>query len=119
MGPKEVGWTECAVGALAGTGLDGAERMDAVFLLSGHIRNTQSASMAGTQPWTTERALSPAVTELLHAHRDRFPALIAAAGGGGASGDNGWRFGLDRILDGLELLITQRASAPSATLADS
>src|SRR6266540_5044405 len=119
MGPKEVGWTECAVGALADTPLDGPERMDAVFLLSGHIRNTQSASMAGTQPWTTERALSPAVTELLHAHRDRFPALIAAAGGGGASGDNGWRFGLDRILDGLELLITQRASAPSATLADS
>jgi len=120
MGPKEVGWTECAVGALAGTGLDGPERMDAVFLLSGHIRNTLSATMAGTQPWTAERALSPAVSELLRAHGDRFPALIAAAGdAGGASRDNGWRFGLDRILDGLQLLITQRTSAPSATLADS
>src|SRR6266542_4383005 len=92
MGPKEVGWTECAVGALAGTGL------------------------AGPQPWTAERALSPAVSELLRAHGDRFPALIAAAGdAGGASRDNGWRFGLDRILDGLQLLITQRTSA---TLAD-
>jgi AcrR family transcriptional regulator len=121
MGPKEVGWTECAVGALAGTGLDGAEQMDAVFLLSGHIRNTQSATMAGTQPWTTERALSPAVTGLLHAYGDRFPALIAAAGStaAGASRDNGWRFGLDRILDGLELLITKRASAASATPAGS
>jgi AcrR family transcriptional regulator len=120
MGPKEVGWTECAIGALADTPLDGPERMDAVFLLSGHIRNTQSASMAGTQPWTTERALSPAVTQLLRAHADRFPALIAAAGvAGGASGDNGWRFGLDRTLDGLELLITRRASAASATPAGS
>jgi hypothetical protein len=116
----EVGWPERAVGALAGTGLDGGEQMDAVFLLSGHIRNTQSATMAGTQPWTTERALSPAVTQLLHAYGDRFPALIAAAGAaGGASRDNGWRFGLDRILDGLELLITKRASAASATLTGS
>jgi AcrR family transcriptional regulator len=116
MGPKEVGWTESAVAALAGTGLDGADRMDAVFLLSGHIRNTQSATMAGTQPWTTERTLSPAVTELLHAYGNRFPALIAAAGSAaGASPDNGWRFGLDRILDGLGSLITKRASAPSGT----
>jgi AcrR family transcriptional regulator len=118
--PMEVGGTECAVGALAGTGLDGAEQMDAVFLLSGHIRNTQSATMAGTQPWTTERALSPAVTELLHAYGDRFHALIAAAGSAaGASRDNGWRFGLDRILDGLELLIAKRASVASVTPADS
>ena len=117
MGPKEVGWTECAVGALAGTGLDGAEQMDAVFLLSGHIRNTQSATMAGTQPWTTERALTPAVTQLLHGYGDRFPALIAAAGSAAAaaSPDNGWRFGLDLILDGLELLITKRTSVASAT----
>ena len=114
MGPNEVGWVEAAVAVLADTGLDGTEQMDSVLLISGHIRNTQSATMAGTQPWTTERALSPAVTELLHAYGDRFPALIAAAGAaGGASRDNGWRFGLDRILDGLELLITKRASAGS------
>lgn len=104
-GPREVGWTESAVAALAGTGLDGGERMDAVFLLSGHIRNTQSAATAGTQPWTAQKRLR----EVLHAHRDRFPALHEAARStDGVPRDNGWAFGLDRILDGVEVLIGQR-----------
>jgi len=104
-GPREVGWTESAVAALEGTGLDGAERMDAVFLLSGHIRNTQSGATAGTQPWTAEKHLR----SILHEHRDRFPALHEAARStGGTSRDNGWDFGLNRILDGLEVLIGQR-----------
>ncbi|WP_158888222.1 TetR/AcrR family transcriptional regulator [Amycolatopsis anabasis] len=110
MGPREIGWTECAVGALAGTGLDGAERMDAVFLLSGHIRNTQSAGTAGTQPWTSERRLSPIITELMRRHGDRFPELVAAADStGDAPHDNGWEFGLRRILDGIAVLIAERS----------
>ncbi|MFD1147280.1 TetR/AcrR family transcriptional regulator [Saccharothrix hoggarensis] len=104
-GPREVGWTESAVAALGDTGLDGGERMDAVFLLSGHIRNTQSSATAGTQPWTAEKRLR----EILDAHRDRFPALHEAArSSGSAVGDNGWSFGLNRILDGLEVLIAER-----------
>ncbi|MFI0446876.1 hypothetical protein [Actinomadura sp. 6N118] len=31
-GPREVGWTEAAVAVLAGTGLSGAEQLDAVLL---------------------------------------------------------------------------------------
>ncbi|GAA1300234.1 TetR/AcrR family transcriptional regulator [Saccharothrix xinjiangensis] len=105
-GPHEVGWTESAVAALEGTGLDGGERMDAVFLLSGHIRNTMSSATAGTQPWTADKHLR----SVLHEHRQRFPALHAAAGAtNGSPRDNGWEFGLDRILDGLEVLIDSRA----------
>ncbi|WP_433261840.1 TetR/AcrR family transcriptional regulator [Actinosynnema sp. CS-041913] len=104
-GPREVGWTESAVAALAGTGLDGGERMDAVFLLSGHIRNTRSAATAGTQPWTAEKHLR----DILRRHSDRFPALVAAADStDGAVRDNGWSFGLERILDGLAVLIDSR-----------
>ncbi|TQM78445.1 TetR family transcriptional regulator [Saccharothrix saharensis] len=104
-GPREVGWTESAVATLDGTGLDGGERMDAVFLLSGHIRNTQSAATAGTQPWTAEKRLRT----ILHDHRDRFPALHEAARSiDDEPRDNGWRFGLGRILDGLEVLIATR-----------
>jgi Tetracyclin repressor-like, C-terminal domain len=104
-GPREVGWTESAVAALADTRLAGGERMDAVFLLSGHIRNTQSSATAGTQPWTAEKRLR----EILLRHEARFPALVAAARSNvdGAS-DNGWSFGLGRILDGLEVLINSR-----------
>ncbi|MEJ2854315.1 MULTISPECIES: TetR/AcrR family transcriptional regulator [unclassified Saccharothrix] len=105
-GPREVGWTESAVAALSDTGLTGGERMDAVFLLSGHIRNTQSSATAGTQPWTTDKNLR----EVLHRHRDRFPALFEAATEAHAATptDNGWTFGLTRILDGLSTLITTR-----------
>lgn len=110
MGPRETGWTEAAVAALEGTGLTGAERMDAVFLLSGHVRNTQSA--AGTQPWTADRRLSPLLTDLVRRDKERFPALVAATDDAGSGGDdNGWTFGLSRILDGLEQLVAARAAA--------
>src|SRR5688500_12487661 len=46
MGPREAGWTESAVAALAGTGLTGDERLAAAFLLFGHVRNTQSMTTA-------------------------------------------------------------------------
>ena len=109
-GPREVGWTETAVAALEGTGLDGGERMDAVFLLSGHIRNTQSAVTAGTQPWTAQKQLRT----VLHDHQHRFPALHEAAQStNGGPRDNGWQFGLDRILDGLTALIEARRSDPT------
>jgi AcrR family transcriptional regulator len=105
MGPREIGWTESAVAALDGTGLTGAERMDAVFLVSGHIRNTRSASTAGTQPWNRDRSLRSQIA----AHADLFPALVAATDDAAdATPDSSWRFGLDRIFDGLELLITRR-----------
>lgn len=108
-GPREVGWTESAVAALADTPLTGGERMDAVFLISGHIRNTQSSATAGTQPWTTDKSLR----EVLHRHRDRFPALFEAATSPGATpNDNGWTFGLTRILDGLATLIDSRQPPP-------
>ncbi|MPZ96948.1 MAG: TetR family transcriptional regulator [Propionibacteriales bacterium] len=101
MGPREVGWIESAVGVLAPTGLDRQEQMDAVLLLCGHIRNTQSTATAGTQPWDTEQQL-----ELLRDHGDRFPALTAVASDrSGSSPDNGREFGLRCILDGLELRI--------------
>ncbi len=114
MGPREIGWTESALRSLAGTGLTGPERMDAVFLLSGHIRNVQSSS--GTQPWTTERRLSDSVTGMLRQHPDRFAELIAATEAAGADGhDNGWEFGLTRILDGIERLVeSRRGAGPTA-----
>jgi AcrR family transcriptional regulator len=103
MGPRELAWTECAVGALVGTGLDGVEQMDAVFTLSGHIRNTRSMATAGTQPWTTERQL-----ELLRRYGHHFPALTAAVDASAHTDDHAREFGLERILDGVALLIERR-----------
>jgi AcrR family transcriptional regulator len=108
MGPRELGWVESAVSALDGTPLDGTERLDAVFVLFGHIRTTQSLSTAGTQPWTDDKRV---MRQLLAAHRERYPALtqvLSAEGSVGGSADNGREFGLRRLFDGLQQLIDQR-----------
>jgi AcrR family transcriptional regulator len=113
MGPRELGWVESAVGALDVTPLDGTERLDAVFVLFGHIRNTQSMSTAGTQPWTGDKRLTPVMHELLAANGERYPALhqVFTVGGSLAgSADNGREFGLCRLLDGLQMLIERRTS---------
>lgn len=129
MGPREVGWTECAVAAFDGTPLDGAERLDAAFIVFGHIRNTQSMTTAGTQPWKSDRQFDPTLRDLVPDYAERFPALTAAtasattatAAGDRAGLDDGFRgdgsrvFGLRCILDGLEVLITsRRQQAPPA-----
>ncbi|WP_233508569.1 TetR/AcrR family transcriptional regulator [Spongiactinospora gelatinilytica] len=109
MGPREIGWTESAVAALAGTGLSGSELMDAVLLLSGHVRNTRSTTLAGTQPWTAQQRLRPDLGALPDHTADRFPALSAAiASAGDPAPGRSRQFGLQRLLDGLEVLITQR-----------
>lgn len=102
MGPREMAWIECVLRALDGTGLTSADKMDAATLLFGHIRNTQSARTAGTQPWAEDHRAREPYTDLLARHGDRFPVLAATlADIGETPGDFGRRFGLDCILDGL------------------
>jgi hypothetical protein len=106
MGPREAGWIESAVAALAGTGLTGDERLAAVFLLFGHVRNTQSMATAGTQPWSGGSELA----EHIRGHSELFPQLSQALSRPApALDDNARRFGLDRILDGLAVLIAERS----------
>ncbi|MFF2847936.1 TetR/AcrR family transcriptional regulator [Streptomyces sp. NPDC058001] len=111
MGPAELAWTDRALSALDGTGLTGAERMDTVVLLAGHVRGiTQQARAAGPagQP---EAQLNAVLGDLMRTHGERFPALLAALTSTARSGgqDQAWEFGLQRILDGLAVLIDQRA----------
>lgn len=111
MGPNELGWLDQVVGALAGTGLDGAERMDAAAVLSGHVRNIaqQSLGADGRPRRDTDRRLVEMIGRVLARHADRYPALASALDGGDAARDDALRFGLDRILDGIALLVAQRA----------
>ena len=50
IGPNELGWMECAVAAMAGTGLTGAERLDAVAVLAGHARMIAPQAAAESNP---------------------------------------------------------------------
>lgn len=106
MGPREVGWIESALTAFAGTPLTGDERLAAVFLLFGHIRNTHSTAAAGTQPWMDDTQL----TARLQRRHDAFPELTTAlAAEGTALEDNGRTFGLERLYEGFAALISARS----------
>ncbi|MFI0777373.1 TetR/AcrR family transcriptional regulator [Streptomyces sp. NPDC021212] len=111
MGPGELSWLERAVSALDGTGLSGAERMDAVVLLVGHVRGITQQTRAAGPAGNPEAQLGAILENLMQAHGERFPALTAAFASATRSDghDQAWDFGLQRILDGLAALIDQRA----------
>ncbi|MCC2276090.1 TetR/AcrR family transcriptional regulator [Streptomyces sp. ET3-23] len=109
MGPMELSWMERAVAALDGTRLGGAQRMDAAVLLVNHARGiaaqTRAAGSEGAEP---EKELGAVLAQLMQEHGERFPALAAAfasASEPGGGRDQAWEFGLERILDGLAVLI--------------
>jgi len=104
VGPREVAWLERALAVLP-PGLSGAERLDAVATIAGHVR------MIAGQSAGAESDLAAAMGMVLRDHAERYPAVVAAltdvAVHGGA--DNAFDFGLGRILDGLAVLVAQRA----------
>jgi len=103
IGPHELAWTEQALAALP-EGLTGAERLDAVATIAGHVR------MIAGQGGQAEGELAASMIHAMSQHADRFPALAAAMADVGAhgGGDQAFSFGLERILDGLEVLIRRR-----------
>ncbi|MCU7724677.1 TetR/AcrR family transcriptional regulator [Actinoplanes sp. KI2] len=103
IGPHELAWMERALAVLP-PGLSGAERLDAVATVAGHVR------MIAGQSGGAESDLAAAMGMVLRDHAERYPAVVAAltdvAAHGGA--DNAFAFGLDRILDGLAALVAHR-----------
>ncbi|MFG2991794.1 TetR/AcrR family transcriptional regulator [Streptomyces sp. NPDC048257] len=111
MGPAELSWMERAVSALDGTGLSGAERMDAAVLLVGHVRGITQQARATGPAGSPEAQLGAILGDLMQAHGERFPALTSALTSAAQSHgqDQAWEFGLQCILDGLAVLIDERA----------
>jgi AcrR family transcriptional regulator len=101
IGPNELGWTEQALRVLP-PALTGAERMDTVATVAGHVR-----MIAGQN---VQRAPEASLLRAMAEHAGRFPAVAAAMADIAATGgtDEAFGFGLERILDGLELLIRSR-----------
>ena len=108
-GPHELAWLETALTALAGTGLTGPERLDAVVLLNGHVRSLVQVAPAGQEG--LEAGIARQVGAALSAAPDRYPQVLAAFSDSPppAGRDNALHFGIDRILDGLAVLIADRA----------
>jgi AcrR family transcriptional regulator len=108
-GPHELAWMETALAALAGTGLTGPERLDAVVLLNGHVRSLVQVTSGGED---LETEIARQVAAAVSAHPDRYPQVLAAFAGSPqpVGRDNALDFGIDRILDGLAALIGTRSA---------
>ncbi|GAA3048927.1 hypothetical protein GCM10020000_31680 [Streptomyces olivoverticillatus] len=103
---------EQALAALDGTGLTGTERMDAVVLLTSHVRGIALQSRAAAGAEGPEAQFVAALGKVLREHGDAYPSVVSAmtssAGPQGQGQDQALTFGLERILDGLEALIMRR-----------
>ncbi|MFC4066585.1 TetR/AcrR family transcriptional regulator [Actinoplanes subglobosus] len=102
IGPNELSWLERAVALLGGSGLAGGERVDAVMIVTGHVRNQVQAEIGIAADDGVHLAMS--LAETLRERAADFPALTEAAAGGafGPGDTDGFAFGLECILDGLE-----------------
>jgi AcrR family transcriptional regulator len=116
--PNQVAWLEHGLRCLAGTGLAENEKMSVILLVSGYVRNEvtlmadiESASRAsGLDPGQVMPAYGRTLTKLID--RDRFPALHRVIDAGVMDADDGpddeFVFGLERILDGVDVLVRAR-----------
>ncbi|WP_328476352.1 TetR/AcrR family transcriptional regulator [Actinoplanes sp. NBC_00393] len=100
VGPRELSWLERAVAALAGSELTGAQSVDLVVVLTGHVRNLVEAE-AGIAA-DGGAGLGAALAETLGEHAADYPALARAAGQGafGPGDEDAFEFGLNCILAG-------------------
>jgi AcrR family transcriptional regulator len=115
LGPNNVAWMESALHAMRGTQLGEQEKLSTLLLISGFVRNdaTLSADFAAGAA-----ARPPAATygRILSALIDaaRFPAVHRAIASGALDDEDedfefDFEFGLERILDGVGILIGRRA----------
>jgi AcrR family transcriptional regulator len=121
--PYQVAWMDACFAALEPTGLTHPERASVLLLVSGYVRNQVSLGaslMAAAMTDPEALALMRDYSRVLARVADpaRYPALAAAVAAGafddpegtqeGGELDDEFTFGLDRILDGIEVLVTAR-----------
>ena len=114
MGPNEVGWVEAATDTLTDMGLSPQEQLDAVFLTSAHLRATQVMTTYGVLPWTLGSPQNDVLERLRSEHKEKYPALSKLSESAHNPEHNAFEFGLARVMDGLELLITMRDGDPTS-----
>jgi AcrR family transcriptional regulator len=116
--PNEVAWFELALADLGDIGLAEAEKASVIMLVSGYVRTLATLESdleaavraAGVAPDEWMAAYPRMLTRL--ADPARFPALAKFIASGvfdrADDPDDEFIFGLERILDGIEVLISAR-----------
>ena len=116
--PNEVAWFEDGLCSLQDTGLEEDEKGSAILLVTGYVRNSASIDVdiaaavlaSGKAPDEWMSSYARTITQL--ADPERFPALTKFIAAGvfdqADPPDDEFAFGLDRVLDGLGVLISAR-----------
>lgn len=115
--PNQLAWLERGLRALGGTPLSESEKMATMLLVDAHVFSDLQFAAFGT-PSAAETLRPEAYGALLAEVLDpeRFPAVLRAVEGGAfdpgddpaADRDDLFAFGLARILDGVERLVSSR-----------
>lgn len=120
MGPNNLTWMNGALGALGGTGLTEADKLLVLLMLTVYIRGESTLGLqiseASARTGVTELERDRVFAALMQriADDDRFPALARLARSGVFDeaeeeySDEDFEFGLERILDGIQVLIDRR-----------
>ena len=118
LGPNNVAWLENALTALAATPLSEQEKLSTVLLVSGFVRNEATLNLdlaaGAAAAGALEGQVMPTYARMLAAliEEGDFPSLREAIASGALEDeddpDSEFRFGLNRILDGVAALIAKR-----------
>ncbi|HZG02703.1 MAG TPA: TetR/AcrR family transcriptional regulator [Streptomyces sp.] len=116
--PRALAWMERGLACLRGTGLTEGEKLQVILLVSGFVRN--EATLAADLE-AASRASGRSVEETMAAYAgllarladpQRFPEIGAVLKSGALSEegtpDEEFVFGLERLLDGIEVLVRSR-----------
>jgi AcrR family transcriptional regulator len=117
--PRQVQWLEQGLRFLDGTGLAEQEKLSVILLVSGFVRNwatltadlVTAATAAGSAPQDATAGYGHLLARVIDPAR--FPAVSAAIASGALDDeeefDNEFVFGLERILDGVDVLVRARS----------
>lgn len=117
--PTQIAWLEAGLRCLKTTGLDEQRRISTVLLLSVLVR-AEAALARDLQATTDDREPTATYGQLLHQliDPDHFPEVSAAVDSGAFDDQTGidseFTYGLDRILDGVGLLLNQTETTQQA-----
>lgn len=122
LGPNSLAWLESALDALAEAGVGGGEAVGVALLLSGYVRGAAEVSVgiarAGRRTSATPDQLGAAYARLFEevAADGRYPRLADVLDSGvfgerDEAPDEDFEFGLERVLDGIDVYVRRRPDA--------
>ena len=114
MTPNLLGWAEAILKVLTGAGLSPTESLSCALLLDGYARriagarrDVRDSATTSVQPAAVTRFLEPRLHELGYS---TLASMMAGNEYTDEIHDADVNFGLERILDGIDVLITQKRS---------